>query len=430
MTMRPGTKVVSRRVRVLRDPDPKFVSIVTHGANQTPFSSVKAATHQITGEKQMAIKKRDNKAAKSAETEQPKAGDTGVRKIVFAQKQFADEAAVQAYLDENEWQGYGITAVKGGFLVEAEGASDDNFTDLKEVEMLEGVTATVGKHVSPEATAEETEETETTETGDDAEETETTEKSASTERVIKLDYWDMYESGGETPSQILKDGMSDGVPPGAQEILTATTYAIGNVLGSQEDSATKRTKLASIGAELGALLADTYDLFAAATAQKKVTPNVKKFITGMTSDIDNLVQRAKDIEAEKSETGDDAEETETTDETLQAPAQKTTDTKAPALDTEAIAALIGGAVTKALAPMRKTLDGLTTKVDNAVRVSEAATKAANDAATKVTALATKAPSQKSVPQDEPSQKAQSKVDPETTRKAEASRQNLSSIVGL
>jgi hypothetical protein len=105
--MRRKPKIVQATAKALTDPRPQFVSLVESGANMTPFLAVKADKPPAG----------DATAAKAASHE--------VARIVFRAEKFADEGAVQAWLDDGGYEGYTITKAEGGFEVAGTYTGDD-----------------------------------------------------------------------------------------------------------------------------------------------------------------------------------------------------------------------------------------------------------------------------------------------------------------
>ena len=96
-------KEITRTVGILTDPTPTWMAIVDHGANQTPFNSVKrdqiAPNHQQQ-EDTMAIKSGKGAKRKSV-----------IRRLTFSKSQFKAKKDVQAYLDE---KGFADTKIVDG----------------------------------------------------------------------------------------------------------------------------------------------------------------------------------------------------------------------------------------------------------------------------------------------------------------------------
>lgn len=372
--MKQMPKTVTRQVKVLRNPNPTFVSLVEHGAIQESFKVLKRANPKG---QDMAIQKRDTVKKETAATPQP-----GVRKIVFHNSGYENEEAVRKFLDGNNYTDYVVKAVGDTFVAEAKDVADEQFVDgtIKTVKMVDdgSVIGYVGKLAEQTEKAEKQEE-------------------AQPEKAVKMDYWNMYDSNESSVSGVIKDGMSDGVPPGFNEIISATAIAIGNTL-KQAGSGRSKT-ISSIGGEFATMVNKTADLYEKALEKgAKQTDNTQKFVTQFRDGLEELVAKAKakepdedDKPKQKKKKEDEPApvvEEEKKDETVvQAPAQ---------IDPQTLAALIGKAIGDAVKPITQQLDGLTKKVDTVQDISEDARNKATKAAEEVAAVASQAPTKKSV----------------------------------
>lgn len=102
-------------VGVLDNPDPRFVSLVNHGANQRPFHVVKR--HQPPKEKGM-----------------PKQPEFKIHRVVFDPEHFADETAVKDHLTSRGYTDFTVQKNdKGQFYVE-DTPADEFVGDLRTVE--------------------------------------------------------------------------------------------------------------------------------------------------------------------------------------------------------------------------------------------------------------------------------------------------------
>jgi len=141
MTRNPIT--VQKVVTLLSDAHPTFVSLVGHGANQTPFKSVKVAelpqTQPIADTTMSKPAEPVTKGAVGA----PPAG-TEINKIVFAGEQFPTDAAVTTYLTAKGYSNFAVEAVDSSFVVKA---MDENaFESITPIAATDaGVTFFVGK---------------------------------------------------------------------------------------------------------------------------------------------------------------------------------------------------------------------------------------------------------------------------------------------
>lgn len=116
--MKVKLKSAEKRVTLLENPEPEFMALVTHGANQTPWTALKADGRNInqTGDKTMP----KSKGAKR---------ETRLVRMNFSKAQFADEAAVKNYL-ENE---VGVTDFEMG-------EHEDDVWVVKSTEDVSGLT--------------------------------------------------------------------------------------------------------------------------------------------------------------------------------------------------------------------------------------------------------------------------------------------------
>lgn len=125
-----------RLVRVMKDPMPLFVSLVPQGANQRSFHATKAAQKEapMPGQKTPKTKTTKNTT-----------GDAKIHLINFAAEDFADEAAVEAFLVEKGYSDFTVTKTDKGFSV-VDTPEDQIEGDLREVQhsTVKGVSYLVG----------------------------------------------------------------------------------------------------------------------------------------------------------------------------------------------------------------------------------------------------------------------------------------------
>jgi hypothetical protein len=133
-----------RKVKALTDPQPEFVSLVSAGANMTPFRSVKAAV--VPEAAAPAV----DAAAPTDEVVAEKADTHDVVKIEFKSDMFVDEAAVKLWLDNGGYEGYVVEKTDDGFR--ARGETTDEEVSAKSVEM-EGLTIFVAERAAPSGKA-------------------------------------------------------------------------------------------------------------------------------------------------------------------------------------------------------------------------------------------------------------------------------------
>jgi hypothetical protein len=307
------------------------MALVDHGANQTPWNSVKNVRGaKPAKETEMGVKGKGSKAPASKLT-----------KMQFSKDKFKTIKSVKDYLAENNIEGAG--AVEDGddiWIVK----STEDFDGIKlgkaraTATKVDGATA----FIAPVLAADEEDELDTTskslreggddegeddeseegEEGEDDEEDETGEaeeepqgrKAASKVKTVdgsatkvrrapkpkkataeenepeevepvlelaeKYDWWGAYTSGSDSLLGVLKDGMDyDNVPPGMEDVMMAMYTTIGNVLSDDgKSSSEKLSTLKQAGEELAALTVGLFDLFSQATedASKSLKPSVRK----------------------------------------------------------------------------------------------------------------------------------------------------------
>ncbi len=126
--------------RALTKPQPRFVSIVSAGANQTPIKTVKVdivATKEIHMTQIAALKAEGHEVQKI----ELRKGDT-----------FPDEAVVRAFLDEGGYTFTDLSETDDGFVVENK--SDEFTDDVRRIEVDEDLVVHVGKLAVPEQSEE------------------------------------------------------------------------------------------------------------------------------------------------------------------------------------------------------------------------------------------------------------------------------------
>ena len=139
MPLKKKPKKVEQLVGLMRDPDPVFVSIVDHGANQTPFAVVKRDKQGAT----MIVNRRKGDAP--VREQKGAAKNIAVRKLVFDTDVYPTTEAVAKYLTDNDWSGYAITKKGAFFEAAAKDTKDSAFQSLREIDVVDGITALVGE---------------------------------------------------------------------------------------------------------------------------------------------------------------------------------------------------------------------------------------------------------------------------------------------
>lgn len=138
MTRKP--KVQRKRVKALTDPQPEFVSLVTAGANMTPFRALKADGIEEAAPTTAA----DTTIEQTESVDAAKADTHDIKSIVFVKTAFADVAAVKAWLSDGGYDDTGeIKETDDSFIV---GDEDEQATKIE----YTGVTVYVVPKAVPE----------------------------------------------------------------------------------------------------------------------------------------------------------------------------------------------------------------------------------------------------------------------------------------
>lgn len=236
-------RIVKKVVEVLTDPNPQFISLVDHGANQTPFAALKSdtppePTHTM---KHTAPAAPAAGTAPSAQTPVTRNDDTGtvsilpgfdIHRISFPQATYAKIADVEAYLTAQGFSGFEIVekADEKAFVVD--GIAEESFVEVCKIELPNGPTFFVGQlKEAPQDNAAK---------GDGA--------GAGTPEVVlnaddikplqalvkKFESW--TPTSGTTLAQVMADMTQDGVPAGFYGVMDAFHKAFSNIVRSGQVS--------------------------------------------------------------------------------------------------------------------------------------------------------------------------------------------------
>jgi hypothetical protein len=222
-------------VKLLTDPVPQLVSLVEHGANQSPFLVVKS----LKGASEMS--KRGQVAKTEGSVQETRAD---LQKMVFSGSAFATETAVRSYLDAKAYKGAVITQDGTDFVVKGLDESKFDPASLRTIQAQKGLVMHVGTLLEePEATV--TDKT----AGTTQEEPVSILRSmrGAPELTQKWSSWMAEYSEADTLAAALEAG-KDGLPPGIYEINCAFYAALKNILGS-DDAAGKPEKVKAVCAE-------------------------------------------------------------------------------------------------------------------------------------------------------------------------------------
>ena len=263
MSLNRTPKRTMKVVEVLTDPNPQFISLVDHGANQTPFSVLKRdgepnptpPIHMLkkADPANPASVKKDDTAAADAATSALVTidsaalvvvkADIDTHQIQFRKAEFAEEALVKKFLDDNGYEGYEIVD-KGdeGFVVD--GIAAESFEKVEKIELANGVTFHVGKlklSDSDIATA-----ALVKATGEAV--------APLQECTKKYDSW--IATNATTLAQAIADMSQDGRPPGFYHVMSAFENACANAIRTGQPSL-----IAPLCTELGNALGSLATMF-------------------------------------------------------------------------------------------------------------------------------------------------------------------------
>jgi hypothetical protein len=281
--MKQKVRQVVRRVNYLKDATPLFVSLVDRGANETPFAALKTLS------KETAVARKPRKAPEAPERAAKRnEQNIAVYGLRFAKAVFPSEAEVAAYLDGNDWTGYVIEVKEDSFFAKGNEAQTGGV--LREIEMEAGVTGVVYEN-APAALNESDDSTdnvpdpveksdeiptedapEPPEKPQESAPTDSTAASKASSRPVKeKKYWCYYAecSNSYKLSEVLLAGMTDGVPPGYEELEDAMSAAIVNAHRHADDPA---SAVNAILAEFSQLVGSLYTLFKGSAEAKSLLP--------------------------------------------------------------------------------------------------------------------------------------------------------------
>jgi phage host-nuclease inhibitor protein Gam len=347
---------VSRVAHQLTDPKPEYVSLVGHGANQTPFRAVKADVADFRGmdlqEEKMTKSKSKTKPVKEQKTDAafPKAAE--VQKVVFNSAQFVDEDAVTQYLEAKGYAEFTVTKTDTGFEVIAKEA--EAFTEVKEIVHDDGVVFHVGKLAEGETGLETVEEAATQKSDTPLFKTQKGETSA---EIVKryCDYYDCYKPPeGKTVADVLSEQYADGTFPAMYELNTAFWSALYNLVKDGENE-----KIKALCAEFGDMIVAILDALKAAGVDVSA---VQKFFATPEETMSKEQVAKSDEKDEGGAASTPAPETNTPAAPAEGDAVKdepkedvSTEQKAAQTD---MVDVIAKAVTAAIAPLQKNMETL------------------------------------------------------------------------
>lgn len=268
---------VVKAVQVMTDPNPQFVSLVKHGANQTPVTVFRSA-EPVESEGQ--IKQEGNEMGSI--TKKPEArlsvsrSNGGLHKLGFPAEVFGTEEAVRTYLDAQGYEGGTIATVDGGFEVVARSAEEFKEGSIAAIAGDDGVVRHVGVETEADGGKSVVVRSILTESNPLL-------PSAAAEVVKRYDSWEARWSEGLTIQSVMTEGV-DGLPVGIWEVNEAFYTALRNVIltGNKEG-------IATLCAEFGGIITRLVDVLPfASLPQEMVTKMLDKPVT----DSPEIVQRS------------------------------------------------------------------------------------------------------------------------------------------
>lgn len=319
----------------------------------------------------MAITRRGLRSPifKGADTETTTAA---VRKLVFKTDTFTSREAVEKWLSDNGWEGHTIEKTDAGFEAVSETYTEDSISDVREVEVENGILGYVGRK------------SESTEDGDADD--------GDKDDVEKGKYKDKSKDKSKTEDEDKSTKTEDEIiafPPEADELLRRIE-ACGVELPSRKAMYTV--------SEFGYVLSELKYVFNYAEQFGLDEADVKALKAAAKGLIGILAKAMASTVAEFEEAFK-AQKAEKPPEPVQAPASG-------GMDISALAAVIKDAITAAVDPVNKRLDDLAASVDNVDKAAKAAKETAERAAKDAADLSNRHPTKKAAPETvEPVKKA-------------------------
>lgn len=208
-----SAKTFVKKIKVLTDPEPSFVSLVSAGANKTPFRSVKSEEDAMSV---LNSKKSDGLEFQS---------------VIFKGESYETAEACHDWLSEGGITEYDLSAEASGFIAVSKAEFDPE--SLTQIE-FSGLSLIVGKMADASVSSPEAAGAVVAETSAKSDEAVAPDAPQSTK---KFDYWDAEYSTGSTLSEVLTDaGRWSGLPIGMYELTTAMYTALNNALKDGADT--------------------------------------------------------------------------------------------------------------------------------------------------------------------------------------------------
>lgn len=281
---------VTHVVTQLVDPKPTFVSLVDHGANQTPFKVVKAQFLDMNPD---------------------------THKFLFAKANFADETSVKSYLTAKGFPDATPTSTDDSFECVIKAVED--FTEVKEVKCEDGVTQFVGVVKETAAKSAERPRTPATPTPTPTPTVAQVQPVAKSvlvtksgeELVKKFDSWAAYYGNDMTLNDAIAKASEDTTPIGYCELTCLFGDVIVNIFRSGEVE-----KIDGVCSEFATNIKKLYALFSAVeTAKGKDSEVAQKVAKSLFATERNPSVESPDATAKKTDAGGNPTETPPAPET-------------------------------------------------------------------------------------------------------------------
>lgn len=326
-------QVLKKTVRLLTDPVPEYVSLVRHGANQTPLRVVKrdgVIPSKITVADLEEFQHLVEKASINFEDiENMLTPSTDIQKMVFSNDVFPSEKDVIDYMRDKGYEGFNVSKENDSYIINALDTEAFQEDSVKTIETDDGVIMYLGIIKD-----EDSEDLETSEDDDNiltsekqdsgmAQEDKKVRKRKSSncklsvgdmtsyEVSTKYDYYAAAMSRGMSLEEVMQAG-ADGLPPAYYEMTQALAIAVRNNIIDQDMEGVR-----SVATEFGDMIVSVSEAMMAATVPIelvdktfKLTPENKdsKVSVGIKKSLGEKVEE-ENQEAETSKEGEDSKKT-------------------------------------------------------------------------------------------------------------------------
>lgn len=209
--MKRATRKVEKRTFTLKNAIPRFVSIVTRGANFTPLAELRYAD----GTERFS--------------------DVEINQIVFSKESFSREG-VEQYLQENDYEDFKIEETELAYVVP--GVEEAEFEEVSPIEYGDGVQFFVGKLKTPTDTDQATTEVTSADILDFSEQ-EIVQEGASETALEQAE----QEIAAEAEAEVVQEGdlSVEDLKPKTEEVTVEEANSEGEATASQEGASSDET---------------------------------------------------------------------------------------------------------------------------------------------------------------------------------------------